>query len=381
MSSSANAPPRPLPKTVLVTGAGGYIGFAVSRAFVRAGWDVFGLIRRAEGADALLTEEITPLIGAIGPDLAFLDNFLTKPSTPPFDVIVSCTEQIPFGEHWQHVSALLTKVANHYHAKNSGGRPLVLMSSGCKDYGQTARHGDPRLAPHCETSPLDPKEILVARTTCTLKVFEQHNRDLYDAAVIRPTPLFGYGGSYYGVLFEALGRLQTQTQIQGTDVEKDGEGHGAQVRVPGHPDNIYHGCHIDDCADAYVALATYPVRSQVNGESFNISGYRYETVGEILLALAAEYGIRGAITTAPLKEISNPELRALEAMLGYTQWVDSTKIRKLTGWTDKRKLFSENVRTYRLAYEAAARAGDAGIKRFSDRVAGWAAAGLSFERK
>ncbi|KAI8954962.1 hypothetical protein F4801DRAFT_415569 [Xylaria longipes] len=369
MSSSTQAPTRPPKKTVLVTGAGGYIGFAVSRAFARAGWDVYGLIRRAGGAHALLAEEITPVIGAISADLGFLDDFLAKPSTRAFDVVVSCTEQLPFDEHWGHVSALLTKVAQHYcrarRNNDDGGKPLVLVSSGCKDYGQTSRHGEPGLAPHVETSPLEPAELLAARTTSALRVFEPANEALYDAAVVRPTPLFGRGGSYYGVLFEALGRFRDR----------------AGVEVPGHPDNIYHGCHVDDCADAYVALAEHPSRPRVSGGCFNISGYRYETVGEILSALAAEYGISGGIGTAPAAEVAEPELRALRAVLEYTQWVDSAKIRELTGWTDKRKLFSENVRTYRLAYEAAVSVGDDGVKRIRDRVAGWAEAGVSFETK
>ncbi|KAI0441938.1 NAD(P)-binding protein [Xylaria telfairii] len=366
MSSSAQAPPRPPKKTVLVTGAGGYIGFAVSRAFARAGWDVYGLIRRADAADALLAEEITPLIGAISADLSFLDAFLAQPSTRAFDVVVSCTEQLPFDTHWAHVSALITAVAQHYHAKGNPGKPLVLVSSGCKDYGQTARHGDAGLTPHIETSPLNPDAFLATRTQCTLQVFSEADKTLYDAAVLRPTPLFGYGGSYYGVLIEAV-RLFRDSAVE--------------LKVPGDSANIYHGCHIDDCAEAYVALATHPDRARVSGECFNISAYRYETVGEILSALAAEYGVRGGIATAPLAEVTRPELRALGAVLGYTQWVDSAKIRDLTGWTDKRRLFSDNTRAYRLAYEAAARAGDAGVKRISERVAGWAALGLSFEKK
>ncbi|KAI1123173.1 NAD(P)-binding protein [Nemania abortiva] len=358
-------------KTVLVTGAGGYIGSAVSRAFVRAGWRVYGLVRRAEAANALIAAEITPVIGSLSPDLSFLDTLLAAPSTRPFDVVVSCTEQLPFDEHWAHVIAVLTKIGEHARRHNAA-KPLVLMSSGCKDYGMTPRHGAPDLAPHDEGSPLRPMELLTGRTYCTLKVFE--HTDLFDAAVIRPTPLFGYGGSYYGVIFEALGRLCESSSGSGGDAKVI-----TGVKVPGHTDNIYHGCHIDDCADGYVALAEHPVRADVSGECFNISGYRYETVGDILAALAEEYGIDGGIATAPLSEV-RPELRALEPVFGFCQWVDSGKIRKLTGWTDKRELFSENVHAYRLAYEAAAAEGDAGVARIRDRVEGWVGSGLEFEK-
>ncbi|KAF2969222.1 hypothetical protein GQX73_g4333 [Xylaria multiplex] len=347
---------RPPKKTVLVTGAGGYIGFAVSRAFARAGWRVYGLVRRVEAAKALLIEEVTPVVGAISADLAFVDELLVQASTLPFELVVSCTEQIPFDEHWEHILSLIKKVAHHAQ-QHDAAKPLVLMSSGCKDYGMTGRHGEDGLAPHTEESPLESVEIIRGRTFCTLKVFE--HPDLFDAAVVRPTPLYGYGGSYYGVIFEAL---RASVSV-------------GSVTVPGHPDNIYHGCHVDDCADAYVALAEHPVREQVNGECFNISGHRYETVSDILAALSADFGIQGGITAVPLAEVKNPELHVLQPVLGYTQWVDSTKIRKLTGWTDRKPLFSENLHVYRRAYDAAAKVGDAGVLRIRDRVAGWVASG------
>jgi nucleoside-diphosphate-sugar epimerase len=352
-------------KAVLVTGASGYIGFAVCRAFSRAGWNVHGLVRRAEAAEKLTAEEITPVLGAISANLDFVDELLSQPSTPAFDVVVSCTEQLPFHEHWEHILPLLTKVAQH--SQQGSVKPLVLMSSGCKDYGTTSRHGDADLAPHNEDSSLNPVDLLKARTLCSLKVFE--HADLFDAAVLRPTPLHGYSGSYYGVIFDAMALLREG----GGEIDAK-----AGIKVPGNIQNIYHGCHVDDCAEAYVALATHPDRAAVNGECFNVSGYRYETVGDIAAALEIEYGIvKGGITAAPSAEV-RPEFRSLEAGFGFSQWVDSSKIRKLTGWTDTRMLFTENLHVYRLAYEAAARAGDAGVGRIRKRVAGFLAMGFTY---
>ncbi len=51
--------------TVLVCGAGGLIGTAVSSAFRRAGWRVHGLIRSEKHTEFLLANEIVPLIGDI----------------------------------------------------------------------------------------------------------------------------------------------------------------------------------------------------------------------------------------------------------------------------------------------------------------------------
>lgn len=45
-------------RSVLVTGANGYVGSAVTRAFCAAGWKTFGLIRRREGAADLARHEV-----------------------------------------------------------------------------------------------------------------------------------------------------------------------------------------------------------------------------------------------------------------------------------------------------------------------------------
>jgi NAD(P)-dependent dehydrogenase (short-subunit alcohol dehydrogenase family) len=134
-------------KTVLVTGANGYVGNAVAKAFARAGWRTYGLVRREGAVGDLARSEIQPLVGLSDGDV--LDGL----GDVTFDVVVSNTEDRtdPSG-HLAAVRLMLDKAVARSEA--AGRRPLVIFSSGCKDYGaMKQKHGDPALTPHTEKRP------------------------------------------------------------------------------------------------------------------------------------------------------------------------------------------------------------------------------------
>ncbi|KAK8044525.1 hypothetical protein PG993_004549 [Apiospora rasikravindrae] len=316
-------------RSVLVIGANGYIGLAVCRAFVRAGWRVFGLVRRAEVASSLYAAEAMPIIGTLADDSLpqRVCNYTTT-----VDVIIGCAEPADYSSYYQQFTALIRRVAET--SNSNGVRPLVLLSSGCKDYGTTGVDGTPNLAPHTELSPIDPPAQLTSRATTSTKIFELN--DVVDAAVLRPTNVYGYGSSYYGLVFDYASRIAAS---------------GAKtLSIGSEPASIMHALHVDDCAEAYVALAERASRDEVNGQCFNISASRYETARDVLTALAKEYKFPGGGVFTGSAESDDP---ALTAVFGYSQWVDSWRIRDLTGWSEKRMLFSEDLRVYRMAYEAA----------------------------
>ncbi|KAI1630634.1 NAD(P)-binding protein [Biscogniauxia mediterranea] len=363
-------------KSVLVTGANGYIGNAVCRAFRRAGWHVYGLVRRPSAACALAASEIIPVIGSVSSDLSWLGALLAETT---FDAVASCTESLPFGAHYAHILALLTCVAEK-NKQQGKTKPLVLFSSGCKDYGTTGLHGSSAgLAPHVETDPIHPPTILRDRAACALDSLA--HADLFDAVVVRPTPVYGYGSSYYAVFFEVLASAAAAAAAS----NKTGD--PKKVRIPADLDTIIHGCHVDDCGEAYVALATHTDRSAVAGQCFNVSGRRYETLGELLGALGSAYGISfssllgDVIVAGPLQEGEAKGDIHPGAVLtfGYSQWVGSDKIRRVTGWTDTRTLLSEDARAYRAAYEAAIEQEDAGVARTRERFSGILAGGATWE--
>ncbi|KAK7991595.1 hypothetical protein PG996_013392 [Apiospora saccharicola] len=315
--------------SVLVVGANGYIGLAVCRAFVRAGWRVFGLVRRAEAAPALYAAEVTPIITTLS-DESLPQKLYSYTTT--FDAIVGCVEPPDYSSYYQQLTALIRHIAET--SNKNGVRPLVLLSSGCKDYGTTDVDGASSLAPHTEASPINPPALLLSRATTSTKIFELN--DVVDAAVLRPTNVYGYGSSYYGFVFDFASRVAAS---------------GARTLSIGcDPASIVHALHVDDCAEAYVALTERTSRDKVNGQCFNISASRYETARDVTMALARDYGFPEGVAFTGSAEADDP---ALTTIFGFSQWVDSRRIRVLTGWTEKRMLFSEDIRVYRMAYEAA----------------------------
>ncbi|KAH8814757.1 hypothetical protein DL96DRAFT_424075 [Flagelloscypha sp. PMI_526] len=314
---------------VLVIGANGFIGLPVCRCFVREGWSVYGLVRNASTVDSLVTQEITPILGALS-DVSFLPSLYAQVTT--FDVIVSATDVWDdYKSHFEELIVVVRDVAKT--SLSNGVRSLVLWSSGCKDYGNTTPEGTPGLEPHTESSPLNPPDLLRARCENSLRIFEE--TALFDAAIIRPTNLYGFTASGYAITMDLF-----------TNLAKSGE--TLHLSVP--KKSIIHGTHTSDCAEAYLSLALHPNRSEVAGQCFNVSAERYDTTESIANAMAKEYNIPGGVVW------HSPEERPIEFMeffiWGYCQWVGSDKIRKLTGWKDKKPTFSEGLKTYRAAYEA-----------------------------
>ncbi|KAK3356056.1 hypothetical protein B0H65DRAFT_482510, partial [Neurospora tetraspora] len=125
---------------------------------------------------------------------------------------------------------------------------------------------------------------------------------------------------------------------------------------------ICQGVHVDDCAEGYVALAEWEVVNKVEGggEVFNVSSRgTEETVDGIVKALCEEYGVDFErvryVKPEDLQEGENPW--PLELVVDFPQWTGDEKLRRVTGWRDRRPLFREAVGVYRRAYEAAKEGG------------------------
>lgn len=314
-------------KEVFVSGASGFIGNAVARAFRRAGWTTYGMVRDAEHANALARNEIHPVVGSTA-DLSFLSSVAGK----NFEVIVSNTEDARDpGTHLAQVRSMLLELTRQQGRPNK--RPLVMFTSGSKDYGEMAeRHGAPSLSPHTESSPIRPHPFAATRASFASSLL-QDGHESFDVTVLRPVLVYGYKSGLYGLFFDLAAKSRGVLELMAD------------------PDTILHSVHVDDCADAYVKLAEHSNRAEIIGKAFNISNSRYETTFEIANALAKSYGLRLRFE-APPAEVTSLDVHTLG---NSSQWVSSELLRATTGWREHRPLFTEGISEYRLAYEASKR--------------------------
>ncbi|KAI8280227.1 putative sugar dehydratase/epimerase YfnG [Colletotrichum sp. SAR 10_99] len=334
------------PKTVFVTGANGYIGNAVARAFVAAGWKTYGLVRSLSAATALAQEEIIPIVGAIDDLSAHAQIQAHLPAT--LDAIVSATENpLDYMPHYNNTIKLLRTLGAASSA--AGTRPIVIFSSGCKDYGIGPHyHGAPDLAPHTEDSPINTVPFLLNRATHARKIFD--HSDVFAPVLVRPTNVYGRSSSFYKAFFDVAAKAAAD---------------GKPLLLPAPPNTIVHALHVDDCGEAYVAIASHVNTSEVEGQVFNISAQRYETVDEVAKALVKEYNITAGLKYVDPSELKDDENPWPNGIINFPQWTDSTKLTNLTGWKHHRPLFSEGLHVYRVAFEAAKASGHEGVKRTS----------------
>ena len=310
---------------VLVTGASGYLGSSLSRAFRKAGFPTYGLTRDHGAARLLERDEINPVVADVRDREA-----LREARDIGFDVIVSNTEDYGDPEgHYQAIRDMLEILT----ANRSGSerrKPLVMFTSGSKDYGNMDEvAGDPNLRPHTERSPVEPHPFAAARARFAQALLDAPSPD-YDITVLRPALMYGHAAGLFGLLFEHAAASEDT------------------ISLKARPRTVMHGVHVDDSAAAYVLLAKLADRSMIASKSFNIANAEFETTQDIAAALAAAYG-KGLRFGEPDDDYSGFSAHLLA---NTSQWVDSTRIRQVAGWTDVMPGLAEGMPEYRRAYEA-----------------------------
>jgi len=282
---------------IFVTGATGYLGAAVARAFRGDGHEVRGSARDTTRARRLAARGIEPVLGTLEAPGALLDEARTC------DVVVHAalgSGPGVFERDRQAVDVLLE-------AARKGGRlPVFLYTSGCWIYGDTGG----RIAD--ETGALHPPAYAALRPGTEHRVLEA---DGVRGIVMRPGTLYGGPGGLTAEWFG--GAVRGNLEVVG-----DGRGRWAMI-------------HEDDVGDAYVRAA----ESDLPGEIFNVSDGSEETQAEMARAAALAAGYSGEIREVPVPDAVR-RLGDYAECLAYDQRLSSSKAARVLGWAPRNTSFT-----------------------------------------
>jgi nucleoside-diphosphate-sugar epimerase len=297
---------------VFITGATGYIGYAVALELARNAHEVFGLARTQEKARLLAAAEVLPVMG----DMHTPESY--REAAREAEVLIHCAAE--YSSKYMELDR--ATVRGLIDAARSTGHPrLIIYTSGCWLLGNTG----PLAAD--ETSPLRPPAMVAPRVETEKIVLEANERKLR-TMVLRPGCVYGGSGGLTGAWFESA-QKEGAARIVG-----DGNFHWTMV-------------HVADLALAYRRAA----ESDLGGEVFNISDRSYTSVLDC--ARAASRAATGAdrVATTRADEMIATMGPVAECLM-FDQHVDSAKATRLLGWNPAHTGFVIGVRRYYESWKA-----------------------------
>jgi nucleoside-diphosphate-sugar epimerase len=295
---------------VFVTGATGYIGSHVARAFRRADHDVWGLLRNKEKSKSLEEAEIHPVVGTLQDPRSYLA------AAEPCALLVHAAVDYAadtFALDRQTVEGLIG-------SGERGAQPKTLLyTSGTWVYGET---GDRRVD---ETTPLTPAERVAWRPGNERLVLESRS---VRGLVVRPGCVYGGPGGMTGDWFGGA------HDKKGVSIVGDGRNRWAMV-------------HVDDLADGYVRVG----ESGLSNEIFNLVDPSRATVEEMATAAARASGFSGEVGRISVAEASKT-LGSFAECLALDQHVDAGKAARVLGWVPRHSGFVSEAETHFRSWKA-----------------------------
>lgn len=296
---------------VFVTGASGYIGNAVARAFRLHGHEVFGLIRSEKYSQQLLQEEIIPVLG----DLQFPEKW--ESVLDKTGVIAHCA----FDMSQQGVEKdekVLNFLINY--ASNAETPRTLLYTSGCWVYGNT---GD------CiadDATPLNPIDLVKWRVEQEKRLLNAECKNLRPL-VMRPGCVYGGKGGLTGLWFESA-------KLGEVNMVENGENRWAMI-------------HINDLGNAYVLAA----EKRLSGIALNIVNNDHSKVKDMVTAVAKSMGIGATIKILSEAEAAKQYGAFVEGLL-LNQQIQHDYTGLLLGWQPRYPNFIEGIETYLASWRA-----------------------------
>ena len=295
---------------IFVTGASGYIGFAVAVAFRQAGHSVLGLVRTEDKARKLWLEEITPIIGDMSKPQSYLK------AIDEAEVVVHCAfDQTSHGiQREEETLNTIIESLSHTRYPNT-----LIYTSGVWVYGNTGS------AIVDESSNLNPIPLVKWRPPHEELVIGASSPYLR-TVVIRPGCVFG--------------------GVSGMMTDWFASAEKGEVAIIGKGDQRWATIHINDLSKAYVLSA----EKEINRAIFNICDPFHLTVREMAEAVAEAAGCPGKVVSLSDQE-AYLKYRSLKQGLLVDQKVSSERAHRLLGWHPRHGSFVTEAKQSYLAWK------------------------------
>ncbi len=297
---------------IFVTGATGFIGFAVATEMARAGHKVYGLARSAEKAQRLSAAEVLPVTG----DMSRPETYLEVASR--CQVLIHCAAEYT-ARYMELDRRTVTELLKS--AQASGQPRLFVYTSGCWVYGSTGA------AAADESTSLNPPAMVKPRVETETLILAASSGRLR-TIVIRPGCVYGGSGSLTASWFESAERYGPSRVVG------DGKFRWAMV-------------HLADLAVAYRLAA----ESAFGGEVFNVADNSRFTVLECAEAASAAATGAGSVQCVPVEEAAKT-MGPMAECLTLDQHIDSSKVVRLLGWQPRHGGFVDDVARYYRSWKA-----------------------------
>jgi nucleoside-diphosphate-sugar epimerase len=277
---------------VFITGASGYVGHSVAKAFRAKGHTVYGLVRSQEDAHLLSLDEIWPIMG----DLEQTDSY--HQVLQEVEVAVHCASNYTSDKRVE-LDALTVDTILDIFSHSNLPRSFI-YTSGIWVYGsQGYKMVD-------ESMPIDPIEIAKWRPAHEEKVLKATSPSLR-TVVMRPGVVYGGVGGLTNLLF-------TSTQ-------------NGSVSIVGEGKNRWPMVHVQDLAYAYVSAA----ERELSNVILNVVDDSTATLGEIAEAIARAAKLEGKITTLSEDEAAKQFGPFVQGVL-LDLTANNSRIKRLLGW-------------------------------------------------
>ena len=293
---------------VLVIGATGYIGQALSQSLVRSGSHrVYGLARTPEKAQSLTKDEVIPILGSISDSAELIRSIDALHINVVVDVATPDAES--------HVLLDLLKAIGKNRIATHGLKLGFIYTSGTWVHGSSnAQVND--LTPVAQpNSPTPPAKLVAWRTKVEEEVLAAS--DVLDVMIIRPALVYGRSNAIWTSLLQPI-HAAVQTNA-------------STVSVAAKPDSRPGLVHVDDVGlGLHCAVEKLPLISGTGVYPVFDLQTSQENMKDILEAAAKEFGFKGQVNLAGVGDDLFADAMSTSAN------ICSGRAKTILGWKPKR---------------------------------------------